>query len=105
KATRRAAPANQASTWLPQGTVAMGDFARLSGGNNELRVMVDAAGKPTACHVQWPSLSASTNDTICKSILANASFTPAQDASGQAMASYWTSSVFGLMAPMPRRGR
>lgn len=101
-ATRRAAPATEAASWLPAGTIPMSEFSKLSGGNNELRVMVDATGKPTACHVQWPSLSAALNDTICKAVVEKGRFTPAQDAAGQPMASYWATSLYGLMPP---RGR
>jgi hypothetical protein len=68
--------------------------------------MVDATGKPTSCAVHWPSLDQTTNDKICKTLLANARFTPAMDSAGQAMPGYWVASPLFLGPPIPGgRGR
>jgi hypothetical protein len=92
--------------WLPMGTVAFADFAKLGGGSNQVRLMVDATGKPTSCAVHWPSLDQTTNDKICKTLLANARFTPAMDSAGQAMPGYWVASPLFLGPPIPGgRGR
>jgi hypothetical protein len=93
-------PERGGSGWLPQGTVAFTDFGKLTGGSNQVRLMVDAAGKPTGCAIHWPTLDKGTNDKICKTLMANASFTPARDADGQPMASLWIASPMMLGPPM-----
>jgi hypothetical protein len=63
--------------------------------------MVDESGKATKCVVQRPTVTESVNKATCDAIMKNAKFTPALDAAGQAMPSYWITEVFGLMAPPP----
>lgn len=92
-------PAEKTSGWVAADTIPFSDFAKLSGGQNEVRLMVDKTGKPTSCHIHWPALSQSVNDKICKSLMEKASFTPALDQSGEAIDSYWTTSVFFLLPP------
>jgi hypothetical protein len=99
--TKAATPSGEAAKWLPTGTIGFGDFAKLGGGANQIRVMVSAEGKPTDCKIQSASLDDGTNKSICKAILDKGSFTPALDADGKAMASYWMTSPFGLM-PAPK---
>jgi hypothetical protein len=104
--TSAAIPDKGGSGWLPQGTVGFGDFGKLGGGANQVRLMVDATGKATACKIHWPTLEATTNDKICKAALANAKFTPAKDSAGQAMPGYWIGSPLFMGPPMPGgRGR
>lgn len=91
--------------WLPPGTIPFTDFAKLAGGANQVRLMVDVAGKPTACHVHWPTLEQPTNDKICKALLAKGKFLPAKDPEGQPMASYWIGNPQFLGPPMPGAGR
>jgi hypothetical protein len=98
-----AVPDKGGSGWLPQGTVGFADFGKLGGGANQVRLMVDATGKATACKIHWPTLDAATNDKICKAALANAKFTPAKDASGQAMPGYWIGSPLFMGPPFPGR--
>lgn len=88
---------------LANGTIPFGEFSRLAGGSNMVRVMVSAEGAPTACHIHYPTLSASVNTRICAQIMENARFQPALDADGQPMASYWTVPPFVLMGPPPGR--
>ncbi|GAA0265421.1 hypothetical protein GCM10009127_00810 [Alteraurantiacibacter aestuarii] len=98
--TRRAAPVGQAFEWIPRGTVGFQEFGAFGGARNPFRVMIDAQGKPTSCTVHWPSLAERKNEAICKGIMENGSFTPALDADGQPMASYWmVDYVFGLNRP------
>lgn len=104
-ATQTVFPDSDMSKWLPAGTIGFGDFGKLSGGTNQLRLMIDATGKPTKCDVLYPTLEAGTNDKICKSLLANAHFKPALDSGGQAFASYYVTSPFFLMPPMKGFGR
>ena len=85
--------------WLPQGTIAFTDFGKLTGGSNQVRVMVDATGKPTSCAIHWATLDATTNNKICKALMAKANFTPAKDANGQPMAGYWIGDPLFMGSP------
>lgn len=100
-----AIPAGGGTGWLPQGTVGFGDFGKLGGGSNQVRLMVDATGKATSCTIHWPTLDATTNDKICKAALANATFTPAKDAAGQPMPGYWIGNPLFMGPPFPGRRR
>ncbi len=101
--TRRAAPVGQPWEWIPRGTVGFQDFAAFGGARNPIRVMIDAQGSPTSCHIHWASLPERKNAAICEGIMENGSFTPALDADGQPMASYWTVDyMFGLNQPFGR---
>jgi len=101
--TAAAVPDKGGSGWLPQGTIAFSDFAKLGGGANQVRLMVDATGKATSCTIHWPTLDATTNDKICKTLLAGARFTPAKDAAGQPMPGYWVASPLLMGPSLPGR--
>jgi hypothetical protein len=51
-----------------------------------------------------PTLSESLNERICGLLMEKASFTPAKDAEGHAMASYWMGSPMFLGPPIPGFG-
>lgn len=89
--------------WLPAGTIPFSEFAKFAGGSNQVRLMLDAAGKPSSCHVVSPTLSQSLNDRICQLLMEKASFVPAKSASGEALASYWLGSPMFLGPPMGGR--
>lgn len=97
--TRPAMPAQPTAGWISADTVPFTEFAKLGGGNNEVRVMIDATGKATSCHIQWPSIGEAINARICSSVVENSSFLPALDNQGQGLDSYWIASVFFLMPP------
>lgn len=90
--------------WIPSGTIPFSEFAKFAGGANQVRLMIDASGKPTGCHIFVPTLSESLNERICGLLMEKASFTPAKDAEGQAMASYWMGSPMFLGPPIPGFG-
>jgi len=90
--------------WLPQGTIPFDEFGKFAGGANQVRIMVDAAGKPASCHVHWPSLSDSLNKKICNTLMDKAVFAPAKDAQGQAMTGYWIGNPMFLGPPIPGFG-
>ena len=101
--TRVVIPDGDLSGWLPQGTIGFGDFGKIAGGANAIRLMVDAEGKPTSCAIHWPSLTEGKNQQICDALVSNASFLPALDADGAAMASYWTIDPIWLLPGPGRR--
>jgi hypothetical protein len=101
--SRPAMPSAPTAGWIAGDTIPFGDFSKLSGGNNEFRVMVDRSGKATSCHIHWPTLGETLNEKICRSVLEKSVFMPALDEQGEAIDSYWTTSVFFLMPPFGTR--
>jgi hypothetical protein len=99
-ASAQAIPQLSPDGWLPQGTIPFSEFAKFAGGGNQVRLLVSAEGKPTACNIFSPTLDKALNDKICELLMEMASFIPAKDAGGQAMASYWMGSPMFLGAPM-----
>ena len=57
------------------------------------RLSVGADGVPTACHIQATTRLKSFDDAVCKSVMRRARFSPALDAEGQAIASYYQNNV------------
>lgn len=98
--TSPAIPEGGGVGWLPQGTIPFSEFGKFVGASNQVRLMVDAEGKPTSCHVHWPTLAQPLNDKICKTLMANAKFLPAKDADGNAMTGYWVGNPQFLGPPM-----
>ena len=92
--------------WLPQGTIPFDQFGKLVGESNQVRLLVDANGKPTSCHIHWPTLGDSLNKRICSTLMDKAKFVPAKDSEGNAMAGYWVGNPLFLGPPPPggRRG-
>jgi hypothetical protein len=86
--------------WLPQGTIQFADFAKLGGGSNQVRLMIDATGKPTSCVIHRATLDATTNANICKILMDKAKFAPAKDASGQPMPGYWVGDPLRMGPPI-----
>lgn len=97
--SRQAWPAEPMHSWLPGGTIPFSEFGKLGGGANQLRMMVDAEGKVTACEVHWPTLAEGLNRQICDALVTNGKFEPALDADGQPFASYFTTLPFAFTAP------
>jgi hypothetical protein len=92
--------------WLPQGTIPFEEFGKFAGGANQVRLMVDDAGKPTSCHIHWPTLSDALNKKVCSTLMAKATFTPAKGPDGQPTAGLWVGNPLFLGPPPPggRRG-
>ena len=86
--------------WIPTGTIPFSEFAKFAGGGNQVRLLLDPGGKPTSCHIHSPTLSKALNDRICQLLMEKAAFTPAKDASGEAIASFWMGSPMFLGPPM-----
>lgn len=91
----------QSGAVLPQGTIPFSEFSKFAGGANQVRLLIGADGKPTSCAIYSASLSKTLNDRICSLAMENASFQPAKDAEGQAMASYWMGPPMFLGPPGP----
>lgn len=96
---RVAMPAQPTAGLITSDAIPFADFAKLNGGNNEIRMMIDKTGSATSCHIHWPTLGEPTNKKICASLMEKGKFLPALDQSGQAIDSYWITSAFFLMPP------
>ena len=97
--TRVAMPAQPTAGWIAGDTIPFTDFTKLSGGNNEVRVMISSTGAATGCHIHWPALGEATNKKICAAVMEKGKFLPALDQAGQPIDSYWMTNVFFLMPP------
>jgi hypothetical protein len=81
---------------LPPGTISYNKLRNLGGGTNQVRLMIATDGKVTGCAIHSPSLPQSLNERICNFATERASFDPARDSAGQAMASVWIGSPLDL---------
>jgi TonB family protein len=57
------------------------------------RVMVDPDGRPTSCHIQTSTRPKEFDDLVCKSVMKRALFSPALDAQGRPVRSFWRQTV------------
>ena len=91
--TRRAMPATKPSTWAKGA-----DFppSALNQGHNGLvrfRLDIDPAGLPTTCTVLYRTNPDDFADRSCKLLIERARFSPALDASGKPVKSYYINSI------------
>jgi hypothetical protein len=91
-AVAAAIPEGGGAGWLPQNTIPFVDFGKFGGGANQVRLMVDASGKPTKCVIFRPTLAQALNDKVCSLLMQNGKFIPARNAAGEAVPSYWMGS-------------
>jgi hypothetical protein len=59
----------------------------------EFRMSVDETGKPTACHIQSTTRPKEFDAAVCGSLMKRARFTPALDAAGKPIASFYRNTV------------
>lgn len=61
------------------------------------RLMIDAEGGVTACHIQQSTRPAEFDEAACKGLMRRAKFKPALDADGQPMPSFYRNTVHFMM--------
>ncbi len=86
-------PIHKPGEWLrsgdyPTGALRMGVSAVI-----DFRLMVDAAGQTTECHIQRMTNNPEFATLTCKLLMKRAKFRPALDSEGKPIASYYVSSV------------
>jgi outer membrane biosynthesis protein TonB len=58
------------------------------------RLSIGPDGLPTACHIQAATRPKEFDNAVCKSVMRRARFSPALDATGQPLVSYYQSNVY-----------
>lgn len=86
-------PANSRQTWVTPRDYPTHLIAKGQQGNVHFRLSVDAQGKPSACHIQQSTRPQEFDDVVCKRLMQRARFTPAITEDGEAIASYYRSTV------------
>jgi TonB family protein len=99
-ASRLATAAQDPQTWVTEKDYPVRDRMRHRQGWTSVRVMLDAAGKPTSCHVRARAEAQAFDRTACRVLLEKGQFIPALDASGTPMPSYYVANfTFRLNFP------
>ena len=62
-------------------------------GQVEFRITVNAKGRPTGCHIRASNRPQLFDDAVCLGLMKNAKFTPALNAKGEAVPSYYWSRI------------
>lgn len=94
--SRHAEPVGNAAQWLRAKDYPVRQRNRRRSSIVAFRLNVDAAGKPTACVVPRAYTPEEFVATTCTLLMQRASFTPALDAAGKPVASYYVNSVSWL---------
>lgn len=98
KLTKGLVPASSPQTWISDTDYPMRMILTGQQGLVQFRLMVSEDGKPTSCHIQRSTRPQEFDDAVCRSLMKRARFTPALDADGKPMPSYFRSSVRFEMA-------
>jgi TonB family protein len=62
-----------------------------------VRMNVDAAGRPSSCHIQMRAKEDTFERAACERLMQYAKFEPALDASGSPVASYYVTTIYYLL--------
>jgi len=87
--TRPAVPAEDPQSWVTEADYPREARNRRSTGMSSVRLMLDATGKPTSCHVRERSRADTFNQAACRILMEKGRVEPALDAAGQPMPSYY----------------
>lgn len=92
--SRAATPFNSPDKWImsydyPKGMLFSGQPALVN-----FRLSIGPDGMPTACHIQATTRPKEFDNAVCKSVMKRARFSPALDAQGQPLVSYYQNSVY-----------
>ena len=91
--TKKPEVKRSANTWFDASEYPPNMIAGGYQGLVNFRMIVDAQGKVTSCHIQKSTRPQDFDDLVCKSAMKRARFEPALDAHGKPVPSYWHGSV------------
>jgi len=97
--TRKPEPIASPGTWLRPADYPTGALRKGASAVIDFRLMLDAAGQPTDCHIQGMTKGEEFPMLTCKLLMKRARFSPALGADGKPIASYYTNSVRWTMEP------
>ena len=91
--TRKPETKRPAYTWFDASEYPPSMIAGGYQGVVNFRMIIDAEGKATACHIQKSTRPQEFDDLVCKSAMKRARFEPALDGGGKPVPSYWHGTV------------
>lgn len=91
--TRRPVPTRNPGAWLHSGDFPPKSLAQGHNGLIRFRLDVDATGQPVGCRVLYRTNPDEFADLSCKLLLKRAQFTPALDAQGKPVKSFYINSI------------
>lgn len=89
----RAQPVTNPMSWMTGADYPRDMLERRMRGMVNFRLMIDAEGGVTACHIQQSTRPAEFDEAVCKGLMSRAKFKPALDADGQPMPSFYRNTV------------
>lgn len=90
---RRAKPIVPPQEWIKSSDYPKGLLRQGYQGIVDFRMSVDASGAATACHIQKSTRPEEFDKIVCDAMMRRARFEPAITKDGEAIASYWRTSV------------
>jgi TonB family protein len=96
--TQKAYPSVPSSSWLNVNDYPKEMLNQGYEGIVNFRLIVDASGAPTSCHVQSSTRPKAFDDIVCQQVLKKARFHPALDANGKPVKSYYRQSAYFRIA-------
>lgn len=97
--SRKPHPRRGPGTWFDPNDYPSAMIARGYQGIVNFRIMVDAKGKPSSCHVQQSTRPKDFDEAVCRVVMKQAEFEPALDALGRPVASFWRQTVRFKLLP------
>lgn len=91
--TRRVRPAASPANWLRSSDYPVDMLSQNQPALVQVRLIVDTNGAPKTCYIQATTRPKAFDEAVCNGLMRRARFTPALDAEGKPMESYWRKSV------------
>lgn len=95
--SKRPGPLSKPAAWISSSDYPPAMFARGKQALVNFRLSVSAQGTPTACEIQSSYNDKKFDEATCAALMRRARFTPAMDASGQAVPSFYLNTVRWIM--------
>ena len=89
-------PTNKPERWIRSSDYPREALRKGISGRVRFRIDISASGDVTACTIQSATSDPAFEQTTCEQVMKRARYSPALDASGNAVASYWAETVVYL---------